>query len=206
MKEETIIVYQDYIPDKLIGDFKALGLDKVFDIDISTKKEVEKYSYFTGYEIVDIVIYIQQHTTELIVSGLLVNSAYDLLKGGLKLLWVGLSKLSINKLQSDGKETGKPKSISVRLVNEDRTVEFVLEGDINEEQADKIIDESFKFISSTRLNDAFQNPDFLLTTEDKPCIRLIHNKEKHVWEPEDFGKYRKQMNEFQKWIEKDFDN
>jgi hypothetical protein len=206
MKEEIKIIYQHYIPDELIADFEKLGVDSQLQVEIKKEREEQKYYNFTGSEIADIVIYVQQHTTELIASGLLVNLAYDTLKGGLKLLWTGISKLAIKKLQSKGKESDKPKSISFRLMDKDRAVEVVLEGDVDDNQADKVIDEAFKFISSEKLNEAFKNPDFIPEQTEKPRIRLKFNKEKQVWEPENFGEYRRQIEAYQKWAEKNFYN
>lgn len=198
MTEEFKIVYQHYIPDELISEFEKIGLDKQLQVDIRKEKVEQKYYNFTGSEISDIVIYIQQHTTELIVCGLLVNLAYDTLIGGIKLLWTGLSKLAIKKLQSDGKVTEKPKSISIRLMDKDRAVEIVLNGEVpTDEQASKIIEESFKFMNSSKLNEAFNNPDFI--PNEKPRIRLIYNKEKQVWAPENFGVYRKEIAEYERW-------
>jgi hypothetical protein len=204
MKENLKIIYQNYIPDELISDFEQLGLDKQLDVEIVKEKEEQKYYNFTGPEIADIIIYVQQHTTELIAGGLLVNVAYDLLKGGLKILWTGLSKLAIKKLHSGGKETDKPKSISIRLMGKDKAVEIVLLGDVNEDQAETIIDESFKYISSEKLDEAFKNPDNIPEKSEKPRIRLIYNKEKQIWEPENFGDYRRKMEAFQKWAEQNF--
>lgn len=206
MKEEMKIIYQHYIPDELIADFEKLGVDNQLQVEIKKGKEEQKYYNFTGSEIADIVIYVQQHTTELIASGLLVNLAYDTFKGGLKLLWTGISKLAIKKLQSNGKETDKPKSISLRLMDKDKAIEVVLEGDVDDKQADKVIDEAIKFISSEKLNEAFKNPDFIPEQTKKPRIRLKFNKEKQVWEPENFGEYRRQIEAYQKWAEENFDS
>jgi hypothetical protein len=206
MKEQIKIIYQHYIPDELIADFENVGVESQLQVEIKKENEEQKYYNFAGSEIADIVIYVQQHTTELIASGLLINIAYDTLKGGLKLLWTGISKLAIKKLQSKGKESDKPKSISLRLLNKDRAVEVVLEGDVDDNQADKVIDEAFKFISSERLNEAFKNPDFIPEQTEKPIIRLKFNKEKQVWEPENFGEYRRHIEAYQKWAEENFDS
>lgn len=206
MKEEMRIVYQHYIPDELIADFEKLGVGNRLQVEINKEKEEQKYYNFSGSEIADIVIYVQQHTTELIASGLLVNLAYDTFKGGLKFLWTGISKIATKKLQSKGKETGKPKSISLRLMDKYRAIEVVLEGDVDDKQADKVIDEAIKFISSEKLNEAFKNPDFIPAQTEKPRIRLKFNKEKQVWEPENFGEYRRQIEAYQKWAEENFDS
>jgi len=204
MKEELKIIYQHYVPDELISEFEKSGLENQLEIEIKKKKEEQKYYNFTGSEIPDIIIYLQQHTTELIAGGLIVAGAYDLLKSSLKLLWTGLTKLAIKKLESSGKQTDKAKSISLRLMDKDRAIEIILEGNINEELADKIIDESFKFINSDKLNEAFNNPDFNPGKMEKPKIRLIYNVEKQIWEPENFGEYKRKFDQYKKWAEQNF--
>tara|TARA_R110002049_G_scaffold284031_1_gene464558 strand:- start:1397 stop:1582 length:186 start_codon:yes stop_codon:yes gene_type:complete len=41
---------------------------------------------------------------------------------------------------------------------------------------------------------------------EKPRIRLIYNKEKQTWEPENFGEYRRKMKEYQGWAEQNLDS
>lgn len=206
MKEEIKIVYQHYVPDELITGFEKLQLSSQLQVDIKNEKEEQKYYNFAGPEIADIVIYIQQNTTELIVNGLLAKLAYDALKGGLKFLWTEISKLAIKKLQANGKETDTSKSIYLRLSNKERAVEVLLEGNIDNDKADKVIDDALKFVSSENLNKIFENPDFIEGKIEKPRIRIKFNREKQIWEPENFGEYRRKIEEYQKWAGENFNN
>ncbi|MET0465870.1 MAG: hypothetical protein ABW007_22095 [Chitinophagaceae bacterium] len=206
MKEEMKIVYQHYIPDDLIVEFDKLRVGDHLQVEIKTKKAEQKYYNFNGPEIADILIYVEEHTTELIVSGFLVNVAYDMFKSGLKLLWTGISNLAVKKMNANDKQTDKKKSISITLAVKDRAIEVILEGDVEDKQANILIDEAFKFISPESLNEAFNNPDFIEQPTDKPKIRLRFDKEKQVWQPENFGEHRRQVSDFQKWAEKKFNN
>jgi hypothetical protein len=187
MKEKIKVVYQHYIPDSLITEFEKTGIGKKLNIELEQEKTEKKYYNFIGPEISDIVIYIQQHTTELIVGGLLTNIAYDSLKAGLKVLWIGLRKLSVKKYESGGKSTEKQKRISLLLRNKDRNVEIAMNGEINDQQIDKIIDEAFKFINSEKFNEGFKHPDIIRNEKETPTIKLIYNKEKNIWEPENIS-------------------
>lgn len=206
MKQELNITFQHYVPEELIESFTQLGIDKQSEIKIIAKKEDQEYHYYSGVEISDIIIYIQQSPAEVITNGFIIPVAYELLKNGLKFLWAGLSKISIKKLQSSGKEVNQPKNIYVKIINKDKSVEIILDGDANELQANKIIDESFKFINSEKLDDVFQNPDFIQENMKQKTIRLIYNKETQVWEPENFGNYRRQMEEFEKMVKQNLRN
>ncbi|TAL69301.1 MAG: hypothetical protein EPN82_07100 [Bacteroidetes bacterium] len=148
MKQCLNIVYQDYIPEELIDDFMKLELDKQLDIIIIREKLTKQHYCFSGIEISDIILYFNQHYIELIFGGLTVNLAYDILKKGIKFLWKSVVKLPIKKIDSDGKISDKTQSICLRIKDSEKSVEITLNGEFNEEQADKIIDESFKLLVS----------------------------------------------------------
>jgi hypothetical protein len=204
MKEELKIVVKDYIPEELISDLKKLDLEKKLNVNLNLKREDKHIYNFTGPELSDIIIYVQQHTIELFVGGILVTAAYDLLKSGIKILWTGISKLAIKKIQSSGKQEDKIKRISLRISGKKNSIEILYEGDVDDQLAEKLINESFDFIRSEKLNQAMNNPDNLASDCDKPTIYLIYNKEKEIWEPENFGEQRKRMDELKKWVAKKF--
>jgi hypothetical protein len=206
MKEELRVVCQHYISDELISNFIESGIGNELKVEITTKKEEQKYYNFSGAEIADIILYFDEHTTELIVKGVLIKAAYDILKGGVKLLWNGLKNVIVKKVKAGSEPTDKPTSISLRLMANDKAIEIVLDGDISDDQIDKIIDQSFTYLQSDKLEDDIKNPDFLPRNEPKPRIRLVYNKETKTWEPKNFGEARRQMEEYQKWAEDNFKN
>lgn len=206
MSKETLTVhYQHYVPDEIFAEFKDLKLDKELDVELVLKKEEEKYYNFSGSEIADILLYFEQNQTALLIGGLLMPAVYDLLKSGIKSLWKSVSKLSVKIVQSGGITEDKQKSVSLRLMEKDRSIEIVLDGQIEDSSIDKIIDQSFEYLKSGKQEKDFKNEDFIPNSPGKPRIRLKYNKDKKVWEPENFGLYRRQMEEFQKIAKKKFD-
>lgn len=198
MKELTI-VYQSYIPANLILEFTQL----VQPVKVDTKEvKTGAWNNFDGPEINDIIIYINQHSTEFIV-GIIGAASWDILKSGIKLLWIGISKLPIKILHS-GTQTDKQKNISLRLSDTTRGIDVVFEGDVMEQQADTIIESLKEFLSSEKVNDAFYDSDNIPENSKKPVIRLIYNKKKKIWEPENFGEIRRKNDDLRKQIQRKF--
>lgn len=200
MAQKVSIIFQYYLSKKLIQEFENLHLNtkknSSIQIGVEPKSQLEN---FEGKEISDIVIYIQQHKTELIVGGLIVNATYDIFKSGIKFLWTGLCKLPIKK--SKHKKDIPQKSITVKFESNDRIAEVAFEGDIDVTQIESVIDKAIDFINSDKLETAFKTPDFIPSREDKPRIRLKFNQDKQIWEPENFGDYRRQMEDMMRWAE-----
>lgn len=205
MQNEIKIVYQHYIPESFISDFRESKIDSV----LQTKVEIEqidqtRYSSFNGPEISDIIIYIQQHSTE-IIAGVFITTLYDTLKASLVTLWSRLSEYSDKQLKDAGKEVNQPKQITLYLKNKNREVEICFKGDVNQEIANNIIGDSFTFINSEKATDAFANPDNIEEPKAaRPKIRLLYNKETKSWEPENFGDYRREMEELDKLMKSKF--
>lgn len=196
MKEITIS-YQDYLPSDLITDF-IKSLDGLKVPVKENKIESQKRFYnFEGPEIHDLIVFINQHQTELVV-GLFGAASYDIIKYGIRKIWIGISKLIKNRLYSTGKKEKEDKSILFIISDENKRVEIVFKGDVSEDQADKIIDKLFDFITSETLSRSYLNPDFHPKNEDVPTIKLIFNKETDTWEPENFGERRRKMDELMK--------
>jgi hypothetical protein len=202
MKEEIKIVYKYNVPDELITEFVQLGVSKAFETNVEKGINEDRYYSFIGTELSEIIVYVTQNANGLEV-GLLGNAVYDLLKRGVGVLWAGLAKLKEKKTQ--GNEISQSKSISLRFINHDKAVEIVFAGDYNENQAEKIIEDSFNFIRENA-DTALRNPDYLVPKSEKPSIRLVFNEDNQVWEPENFGEKARTMEDFQKWAEQNFDN
>lgn len=195
MKELTI-VYQSYIPANLILEFTQM----VQPVKVDTE-EVESgpWNNFDGPDVNDIIIYINQHSTEFIV-GIINNAVW----AGITLLLVGLSKLPIIILNSVGKQTDKNKNISLRLSDKTRGIEVVFEGDVNEQQADILINSLKEFLNSEKVNDTFYDSDNIPENSKKPIIRLFYDKKKKIWEPEKFGEKRRKMDELRNQAQRKF--
>jgi hypothetical protein len=200
--KEINITYQSYIPSELIADFTEL----VQPVRVN-KKELKKgpWNHFESTVINDVTIWINQLPTEFvygsIAGGILGNAAWAILKAALKLLWAGISKLPIKILHA-GTQTDKRKSILLRFSDKNRGIEIVFEGDVNEQQANSLIDSLIEYLNSEKVNDAFYNSDNIQDNSKIPEIRIIYNWEKGIWEPENFGEKRRKMDELKNWAQR----
>jgi len=193
MKEITIS-YQDFLPSDLISNFVKLAQELKIPIKENKIESKKRFYNFEGPEIHDLIIYINQHQTEFVV-GLLGAATYDLIIYGIKKIWVGISKLVINNLYSNGKKKKKDKSILFIVSDETKRLEVIFKGDVSDDQADKIINGLLDYIKSEKINEAFSNSDNHPKDEGIPTIRLIFNEETKTWEPENFGERRRKMDE-----------
>jgi len=199
--KKLLIEYQHYIPETIINEFEKSGIGNEFAVEY-VKKEKPRYSNFTGEEIRDIVIFVQQHETELIVKGLLIKATYDLLKAGIKGLWSELKKINDKKAEPSRSN----RCMSIHLQDKERTIEIKLDGDFDDKVADTMLDKAIEFIQSNEVEKSFTNPDFIPNGRPQPTINLIYNKEKGTWEPENFGQYRRRMKDIERKAERNFAN
>ena len=202
MKEITIS-YRDYLPSDLISDFVKLAEGLKVPVRENKIVSQKRFYNFEGPEIHDLIIFINQHQTELVV-GLLGAATYDIIRYGIKRIWVGISRLVKNRLYSTGKKEKEDKSILFIISDINKRIEVAFKGDVSEDQADKIINKLFEFFSSESLNESFSNPDYHPNNEDIPTIKLIFNKETDTWEPENYGERRRKMDEIMKEAQRKF--
>jgi hypothetical protein len=189
------VIYSDYIPDELIQDFRHTLKGKLTG-EVQVIKNKHEYENFTGSEFSDIAIYIEQHITEIIISGVIGNAAYSVVKHSLVKLWAGFR--AFIKKRNIVKE-GDQLAITVNFHNQEKEIEIVLQGDIEAEDLEKIINRVFDFLQSDLLIRAFEKADNIEVLKNKPKIRLIFNEETKQWEPENFGEWRRQMDKFRDW-------
>lgn len=95
MKKELNLVYR-HIPSEVIEEFKRIDSNH---IDI----EEDRLDYFSGGP-ADIVLYINEHYSELLISSLLAPAAYDILKESIKLNWKKLASFYKKKDRKIEKE------------------------------------------------------------------------------------------------------
>lgn len=200
MKELTI-TYQDYIPDELIRDFRKLVQSNELQIKVSKKEREHSDGRWNNFETVavnDIIVYINQHPTELIIN-FISDSVFLLIVTGIKQLWVNISKPSVQKI-------GRGKGIELKIRDVSKSIDVSFSGDVNEKQADLIIESFVDYLKSKNVNNAFDNPDYVNTKSDKPEIHLIYDKEEDIWEPENFGEQKRKMEELRRHMQRNFKN
>lgn len=200
MKEELKVIYQSYISDEIISGFTNFHLDKHLDVDLISIKEEPKFYNSSGLEIYDIVIFLNQHSTELIVGGI-GSLSYDILKSGVKFLWNKLKELQIKNITNQ-KVTEKYKVLSLVLKMNEKSIEVKFEGEYD---ADKLVDKAFKFLNEENIESFFNVPDYLQKSE-KPRIKIVYNPETDKWEPENFGNYKREIQKYRDSINRRLDN
>jgi hypothetical protein len=152
----------------------------------------------------DIVIYINNHLTELTVGGLLVNAVYDGIKFCIKSAW---KKLVAHYSSRKSKYYDDGTSITLSFeIKPDKTVEYHLEGKVDSAAIDELTEELFRHLKNVSLIETqISNPDFQDDPEDKPKIRMRFNKKTGIWEPVNFAEWRKELKDYLKRAEDEFD-
>ncbi len=185
MNDTFFIQYQDDIPEELIAELRH-NLQK-FNIVVE-KQTGSEYEYATGSLINDIIIYISENQTSLIVSGLIIRASYDLLKYSLGILFKGLKK----HLQQSGDQKSIIKKISIKHRIGEKTVDFELETNIKDEMVEKAIDQSFEVLKSEDTKSIIKDQNYLSKEFDFKQAKFIFNEQNGLWEPINYGAIRKE--------------
>jgi len=180
------IIYSEFVPDERIKDFTD-DLHRQIDTEIQVVKDTREYENFTGPDFSDIAIYIKENLTGIILSGIIVNAAYSVIKYSLTKLWRGFSSL----VRKDGQDRGSGLAITVNLEDADRDTEITFQGNIKENDLEKITEKLFEFLGSKQLPETLKNPHYIQDSDEIPRIRLIYNEETKNWEPLDFRDLKK---------------
>lgn len=200
MKEELKVVYQNYIPEEIISRFKDFRLDEHLNVEVISIKEEQKFYNASGLEIYDIIIFLNNHSSELIVNGI-GSLGYDVLKSGVKYLWNRLKELQVKNVTSQ-KVTDKYKILSLVLKFKEKSVELKFEGEFDTE---RLVDKAFEFLKEESIDDLFKVPDYLQKNE-KPRIKIVYNPETGNWEPENFGNYQREIQKYRDSISQKLNN
>lgn len=197
MNENFLIQYQGTVSDEIILEFqKDLKEFKV----IVEKQQDSEYHYATGNLFNDIVLFISENQTSLIVSGLIVRASYDLLKYSITKLIKGLKK------KSPSEQIEKLKKISINHRIYDKNIEFEIESNLSDELIEKAIDKSFDLIKQEQIKEILNNRDFLSKEYDYNQAKFIFNKDSGLWEPINYGQIRKDFEDFQRKANENFNS
>lgn len=202
-QKEIKIIYKHYIPEQLIEDFT--GIINPTDYKIIKIKQDDRYSNAIGGEISDIVIYIKEHRTEIIVGGLIIPTTYLMLQSGIVHLWKKIKSLNTKIFQSTNKNIIRGKIISVRY--EDvvgRVVKINFNGGIEDEGIENTVEKALEFTQKYSVEEVFSDPDYVIEEHDKITISINYNIEEQCWEFENFGENRRKMEEIKRWGEENF--
>ncbi len=179
------VVYR-HLPSDITDEFENI---KNSDFSVIVKEDKKEYFHFSGGP-ADILIYFEQHPTELIVTGLIIPTIFEGFKYALSTTWKRLTKHSNKKQEKIQNDKNK---IELNFkVGQDKTVEFSLRGTANEETIDNAIDKIFEYLrDKTKQENDFQNPDLKGNFDLKPKIRLQYNSQTDKWTPVNFAEIKK---------------
>jgi hypothetical protein len=173
MEKELKLVYR-HIPSEIIVDFENLESEGILI------KE-DPLDYFSGGPS-DIVLYINQHSTELIISSLLLPAVYDLIKATIKSAW---KKLIFHYKKKNRQLEKEYNCLKIELdIDSERKMEFRLDGDIDPLIVNDISEKLFDYLQNQEIQKrAFENQNNIWRNNIKPTIRIRYNKLKNEWEP-----------------------
>jgi hypothetical protein len=195
----TVDVRYRHIPKDVVDDINRLS-DKNINVTLHHDR-LEHFNATGG--VTDIIIYINDHFTELVSGGLIVNAVYDGLKFCIRTTWKKLIKY-----YSSRKSNYRDESNSITLsfkIKPDKTIEYHLEGTVSDNSIDKITDRIFDHLQDSKeIDNHFNNPEFQDGIEEKPKIRMRYNKATDKWEPVNYANIRKEMDDILRKAENDF--
>lgn len=182
---------KSFVPVSIFDEFR----DNLAEKGIKSSVEIDdgEWSNFSGDEIADIIVFVKEHKTELIVAGLLVPITYDVLKFAIASLWKALKK---TLFKAEDKEEFEKKHISLRIQDADgKLVSLEIEGNITEGQIEVILDKAFQYLNQGKKEDLFTNTDFVNTINNQQSVQLFYNAETEIWEPVNYAELRKQWDD-----------
>jgi hypothetical protein len=190
------IRYQD-IPEEFITDFKN-NIDR--SLTLTTQHDTGEISYLDGGPS-DIIIFIEEHLTEIIIGGILIPAIYDGLKLAIKRLWIKIVKY-YSKQNTVFEEDKNFIELNFKI-KPDKTIIFNLKGNIDDKLVDKITENLFEYLKDLEKHKTdFNNPDYQSTNEDDLNIIMIFNTTNNTWEPFNYSNINKKMGDmFRKAIE-----
>jgi hypothetical protein len=188
---------KSFVPVLIVDEFR----DNLAEKGIKSSVEIDEgdWSNFSGDEIADIIVFIKEHKTELIVAGLLVPITYDVIKFAIAVMWKDLKKVAF---KAEDKEGFEKKHISLRVQDADgKLVNLEIEGNIPEGQIEIILDKAFQYLDKDKKEDLFTNADFVNITNNQQSVQLIYNAETDIWEPVNYAELRKQWDDLMSKID-----
>ena len=194
------IKYRD-VPYEILSDFV---IHDAPDLSINLVYDETEYFNFAGGPS-DILIYINEHLTELIAGGLVVNAVYDGIKICITATWKRLVRFysnSKNKYQTDKNK------ISIRFkIHQDKIVEYTLEGNVNDTLIENITDKLFEHLKNKEtIEDTFKKSNFHDPNEMKPKIEMYYDTKSKKWEAIDFEKRKKDWDDYVNGLEMNLDS
>ena len=188
---------KSFVPSTIVDEFRVdlsqNGLTTTVDVEDS------EWDHFDGGEIADIIVYIREHATELVVTGLAFPFAYDVLKLSISRMWKLLTKVKFRK--EDKVEPAK-KHISLRIQDaQNRVVQIEINGNLTAENIETIIASALTYLEASKKEQLFGNNDFVSNAKNEQSVHLYYNPTTGVWEPYNFAKLKEEWDDLMKKID-----
>lgn len=168
------------VPRDILEDF-----EQQIDTSIHLKIYEDPLDHFDPPP--DLVIYVNEHLTEIIIggiSGVLTSAIWD----GVKALWRKVIKKSTKEHESDIELNFK--------ISSDNTIEFHLSGKIDHNRIDSVVSQMMKYLSDVEQHKRdFSNVQLLDKQYSKPRIRVRYNPSKQQIEVVNATEERKRTEE-----------
>lgn len=182
-----IEIYYMRVPDDIIEGFKV-SFDESDKIKSVRKNE---YENFTGGP-PDIIMYISEHYYEMLISGILGSAAWETLRFSVSFIWKRLTHFYSKRktvIQPDKNYI----SLNIKM-DFDKTIEFNLEGNIDQLSIDQITNKIFGYLINVKqISSDFNNTSLRSGDSPKPKIVMRYNPDLKKWEPVNFEQLKKQM-------------
>lgn len=186
-----------FVPSSIATNFRVELLQN--GLTTSIEIEDEEFAHYDGGEIADIIVFIKEHATELVVTGLLAPLVYDVLKSAVSNMWKSLTKVSFRK---EDKDEHTEKHISVRIEDSQKRVVIIeIKGDLSPEKIDEIVASAFANLEASKKETLFSNKDFVSSTKNQETVQLHYNSSTGIWEPYNFSELKKEWDELMRKID-----
>jgi hypothetical protein len=188
---------KSFVPSIIVDEFRA----DLSQNGLTTTVEIEdsEWAHFDGGEIADIIVYIREHTTELVVTGLAAPFAYDLLKSSISRMWNLLTRV---KFRKEDKDEPSKKHISLRIQDaQNRVVQIEINGNLTAENIEAIIASALTNLELSKKEQLFASKDFVSNIKNEQAVHLYYNPSTGFWEPYNFAKLSQEWDDLMKQID-----
>lgn len=197
MNNEILIMYKNYIPQNMAEECgNDLNSKMVVDFPIQYHQMPESYENDFDGDVVDIIIGLKDEIAKLIFY----DPISSLITDGLKLALLNLlKKLKLHKIIKISGDEQNQKVGKVQLIIKEElcSIEINLTSENNADTNQLIVKELFQYLKSKELAEHKKKKEIEI---NNPCIKIIFNHKKGIWEHEEKSDFRQKMLEIEKQL------
>jgi hypothetical protein len=190
---KIVITISNELSNDFLDEFEQKLDSSAIEI-ISHRQSEDEYYNFTGNVLLDILISIKENPESIFIF----PAIYDGLKATIIGIW--------NKLMRTKKNVKENKLVLETKDSKNRVFKIKIEGDFDTDSIEKIVTKSLELLKEDK-EIFFENDDLVNTSdENEQIIEMVLNTETGIFEPTNFGEIRREIDEFQKRAEEDFNS